>query len=285
MNIFEAEAKMKTKLYLLGLITTLAFIGCDVSESRDITPPAPPKNLYVYTGDSRIDITWDRNRERDLAGYNVYYSYSYNGEYRLLGSTKDNYFIDYGAINGEKYFYGVAAYDYNGNESDLSVDYVYGIGRPEGFNEAVDNSNIRPNTSGYDFSAYKVVHYDDADFFFTVDSDGSSYIDIFDDTYIVDMGATKNIYDIQFAPDVFPEDLYLRAIPGHTYVIWTWDNHFAKIRVSRLQSGRMVFDWAYQLNRGETMLKHKAVPPERKERNMEEIKKRLEEREKKRLLK
>ena len=32
---------------------------------------------------------------------------------------------------------------------------------------------------------------------------------------------------------------------GHTYVIWTWDNHFAKIRVSNITADRVVFDWAF----------------------------------------
>jgi hypothetical protein len=38
-------------------------------------------------------------------------------------------------------------------------------------------------------------------------------------------------------------------------VFWTWDNHFAKIRISSITNERMVFDWAYQLVEGETMLK------------------------------
>ncbi len=45
------------------------------------------------------------------------------------------------------------------------------------------------------------------------------------------------------------------AIVGHTYVFWTWDNHFAKIRISSITPDRMVFDWAYQLVEGEIMLK------------------------------
>ena len=45
---------------------------------------------------------------------------------------------------------------------------------------------------------------------------------------------------------------------GHTYVIWTWNNHFAKMRVKSITNDRIVFDWAYQLLEGNTQLKPKA---------------------------
>ncbi|MCK7520206.1 MAG: hypothetical protein MZV64_22195 [Ignavibacteriales bacterium] len=41
------------------------------------------------------------------------------------------------AVNGDKYYYAVAAYDYNGNESELSYDVIYSTARPEGFNQAI----------------------------------------------------------------------------------------------------------------------------------------------------
>ncbi|MCB0748236.1 MAG: hypothetical protein KDC90_12320, partial [Ignavibacteriae bacterium] len=49
--------------------------------------------------------------------------------------------------------------------------------------------------------------------------------------------------------------LYTKALIGHTYVIWTWDNHFAKVRVKAITGDRVVFDWAYQLLEGEPQLK------------------------------
>jgi hypothetical protein len=42
---------------------------------------------------------------------------------------------------------------------------------------------------------------------------------------------------------------------GHTYVIWTWDNHYAKVRIKAISNERLVFDWAYQLLEGEQQLK------------------------------
>lgn len=248
------------------------FSGCDEFDNFDSKPPSEPGNIRTITGDNRVDIIWDENYENDVAGYNVYYSYSYNGKYELIGSTEDNYFIDYDAKNGETYYYAVTAYDYNGNESDLSYDVVYDTPRPEGFNQAIFDFNISPNNSGYDFSNYLVVPYngEDADFFFEI-YNGTPYIDVWDDSDIQDMGATNDIWDVDVAPTSgwIPKDneddnfKYAEAIAGHTYVIWTWDNHFAKVRISNITNERIVFDWAYQLVEGNIELKRGASKVDR----------------------
>jgi len=78
------------------------------------------------------------------------------------------------------------------------------------------------------------------------------------------MGLTSDIYDIEFAPTTgWSPTKDAIAIVGHTYVIWTWDNHFAKIRISSITSDRMVFDWAYQLQEGNIQLKTSGTLEER----------------------
>jgi hypothetical protein len=70
------------------------------------------------------------------------------------------------------------------------------------------------------------------------------------------MGPTNDIYDIEFAPiSGWSPTKDVEAIVGHTYVIWTWDNHFAKVRIFSMTGDRVVFDWAYQLVEGESQLK------------------------------
>jgi hypothetical protein len=257
---------MKTIKLLIGTLAVaslMMFQGCDEFDNYDTTPPSEPRNIKTITGDNRVDIYWDENYDRDLAGYNVYYSYSYNGKYELIGNTQDNYFIDNGAKNGEKYYYAVTAYDFNGNESELSTDVVYDTPRPEGFNQAIFDYNISPSNSGYDFNNYLVVPYnsDNADFFFEF-YNGVPYLDVWDDSDIQDMGSTVDIYDVDVAPTSgwIPANegenfKYAEAKVGHTYVIWTWDNHFAKVRISNITNQRVVFDWAYQLVEGERELK------------------------------
>ncbi len=266
--------KIRRSILTAAVLSAIFFLsGCNnLHEYYDDIPPSPPRNVKTVTGDNRVDIFWDRNPESDIAGYNVYFSYSYEGKYTLIGSTIKTSFIDAKAKNEITYYYGVTAYDYAGNESKLSDDVVYDTPRPEGFNQAVFDYRRSPNNSGYDFSKFLVVPYNDkaADFFFE-NYNGQYFINVWDDSDIQDMGATKDIWDISYAPmtgwvPIKPNEniKYVEAKVGNTYVIWTWDNHFAKIRVSNITRERMVFDWAYQLVEGNRELKVRNVPGERK---------------------
>ncbi len=253
---------MKNLIKSFAAILVIVYLtGCEVNEPEyivDNVPPVAPTGIKVYVGNDRIDLTWLDNRDPDLAGYNIYFSYSYNGTYENIGSSAYNYFIDEGAVNGSKYYYAVTAYDYNGNESDLSKDVIYATARPEGFNQAIFDFRRFPNNSGFSFVLESVVAYNDTQYvdFFFENYQGTFYLDVYDDTDIQDMGPTNDIYDIPFAPTSgWSTTKDAIAIVGHTYVIWTWNNHFAKIRISNITNERVVFDWAYQLVEGERQLK------------------------------
>ena len=250
---------MKLRIILFAFITLLLTQACELQDPfEDFTPPGIPRGIVMLNGDERVDLYWRANTESDLAGYNIYVSDSYDGRYLNIGSSVTNSFIDFGAVNGETYYYAVTAYDYNGNESELSFDVIYATPRPEGFNQSVFDYLQFPNNSGYSFAEYSVVPYDDinTDFFFE-NFDGTFYLDVWDDTDIRDMGPTNDIYDIEYAPiDGWSSTKDAEAIEGHTYVIWTWDNHFAKIRIYAITDTRVVFDWAYQLVEGEPLLKN-----------------------------
>ena len=262
--------KTEKRIYRIVLLLATAFLFtyCDhYVDDYDRTAPAPPENVVTYVGDNIVEIYWEDNRERDIAGYNVYYSFTYWGDYELIGNTKGNYFLDYEAQNGELYYYAVAAYDFDGNESELSYDMVYGVARPEGTNQSIFDYLRYPDNSAYDFSEYSVVPFDayteeiSADFFFE-NYNGDFYLNVWDDTDVQDMGYTDSFLDITYAPlngwvQMLPDEnvKYTLAETGHTYVIWTWDNHYAKIRIKSISNERLVFDWAYQLLEGEQQLK------------------------------
>jgi hypothetical protein len=256
---------MKKLLSIFSLFT-LIFTGCDVNINdfeSDKIAPNPPNNVYSVTGDNKIYLYWDDNRESDLAGYNVYFSYTYDGTYYYIGNTTRNSFIDYDAKNGSTYYYAITAYDRNGNESELSIEEVFDTPRPEGFNQSIFEYNEFPNSSGYSFKNYLVVPYNsnDADFFFEK-YNNKFYLDVWKDSDIQDMGNTTDIYDISYAPlngyvqiNEGENIKYTEAVVGHTYVIWTWDNHFAKVRIKNITNERIVFDWAYQTAEGNRELK------------------------------
>jgi hypothetical protein len=254
------------KLHKIALlIGALALAGCHHNFfGPDFVPPSAPRGLSTSTGDNFIELFWDTNPEPDVAGYNVYVSSTYDGPYDLIGSSEDAYYVDRGAKNGNKYYYAVTAYDYDGNESALSRDVVYDIPRPEGYDVLLGESYRSPNTAGYDFSQYRVVAYDDqyADIYFEY-YNGEYYMVVRTDSDIQDMGLTGSILDVTSAPAggwSTTHDAVLRV--GHTYVVWTWDDHYAKFRVSALSSSRVVFDWAYQVRPSTTLLKK--APAERK---------------------
>lgn len=260
------------RLIITGIFLLIAstFIGCDKDfffVEPDYKAPLPPTGINVINGDQRVDLYWNHNRESDLAGYNVYYSYSYDGRYTLIGSTSSNYFVDFGPRNGFTYYYAVTAYDYNGNESELSYDVAYATPRPEGYNQTIFDYRRFPNNSGFSFTGYKVVPYnsDLTDFFFE-NFEGTFYLVVWDDTDIIDMGRTNSLYEIPFAPisGWSPTKDEIAKV-GHTYVIWTWDNHFAKIRVKQITQDRIVFDWAFQTVAGNDQLKMKHPKEKRDE--------------------
>ena len=89
---------------------------------------------------------------------------------------------------------------------------------------------------------------------------------VWNDTDIQDMGPTQDIYDIPFAPATgWSNNKIVYAQVGHTYVIRTWDDHYAKVRISSRSYNRIVFDWAYQLVQGERQLKPVGNPGKRGE--------------------
>ena len=253
-------------LALLIIAASIGLSGCFVDINHpDNTPPSPPSGLSTATGDNFIELFWKKSPERDVAGYNVFVSSSYDGRYELIGSSDSPYFLDKDAVNGNMYYYAVTAYDYEGNESELSRDVAYDIPRPEGYDVQLTDYHLYPATAGYDFSGYAVMRYDDdnADMYME-NYNGVIYMNVRTDTDIQDMGATGSILDIGAAPSDGwspTNDVQLQA--GHTYVVWTWDDHFAKFRVHSLSPGRLVFDWAYQTKPSTNLLKHGGTGTER----------------------
>ncbi len=91
---------------------------------RDLTPPNKPTGLTVIPGVNRVFLTWNENKERDLAGYHVYRSIRHGKSYerltdKLLARTT---FSDETVRSGKTYYYVVTAVDQSGNESDYSLE-------------------------------------------------------------------------------------------------------------------------------------------------------------------
>ena len=246
--------------YLLPVAALAVLIaGCDDDSSvapRDVTPPAAPRGVYTVTGDQRATLHWLENTEYDVAGYRIYQAPLENGAdgpYFRVGTTTNTSFVVDGLTNGVTKYLAVSAVDDHGNESELSYDTVFDTPRPEGFGATLANFVNTTTGAGWDFSVGTTRASNDpaTDIFFGYN--GSVFQMFARDlqTDIQDMGWAADLDAIDYAPAAgWSPSGTVELIPGHCYVVWTRDNHFAKFRVTSLSASAVVFDWAYQTDPG-----------------------------------
>ena len=256
--------------WLLLLCSTVFLTGCFEDDSvspRDVDPPAAPRGFYSVTGDGQVSLSWLPNTEPDVAGYRVYMSTCDAGPgcpYDPIGMTTADHIQIAGLANGVTRFYAVAAYDRAGNEGDLSYETVFDTPRPAGTGMVLGNYLDVAAGSGYDFSDFTPRPWDnvDTDIFY---GDNGSIAQMFVpdfNTDIQDAGFASDLDAVDFAPSGgWSPTGSVELIPGHCYVVWTRDDHYAKFRVTSIlpatptTPGRVVFDWAYQIDPGNRELR------------------------------
>ena len=243
-----------------GILTTLLFVmllgsigGCyvDTSDGND-EPPAAPRGVKTITGDEQVTVEWYPNGEYDLAGYTVWRGR--DGEnFDALAEISENAtrYTDTTVRNGETYFYAVSAYDTDGNESELSPEDAWDTPRPEGRNVALDDYNLFPGRSGFDFSQPQKgsIPWDApaTDVYFGFDTEVNvRYLYSDNETLMQDLGYHEYFDGVDFVPEFGYTTLFVELIEGHIYAVYTPDGNFAKIQVRKLADDAVVFDWAYQ---------------------------------------
>ena len=262
----------------LMLIVALAAAGCNSDDDVLASNPIPvsPQGVISITGDGVVHVLFNGIYDRDVDYYRVWRSREELDNYTVIGTvdavTNPNLdlvlyrFDDNNVANGVSvpYFYAVTSVDFAGQESGLSAESVFDTPRTE--DEAALFSNDQQNglISGFNLATGLAVY------------DTSSLADIYVDRFqgilylnigsvdvdIQDMGYTEPITfdgdvlafdNIGWAPqDGWSELGYVEVIEGHTYVIWTADNHFAKLRVYNADpgAGLIAFNYAYQTDVG-----------------------------------
>jgi len=228
----------------------------------DDTPPDAPQGVYSVTGDRAVYVYWLESPENDLSHYWVWRGEeALEGPYARWQKVYDNYFVDRSVTNGKTYYYAVTAVDIHGNESDdLSREDVFDTPRPEGSGVVLRDFHTHPEVSGFDFRDARVKHADNilTDIIFEYDPefDGFFILATYSDdsqTDIQDYGYTESLDDLGWAPsDGWSKVGWVEAIPGHSYYVWTDDDHYAKFRIDDLYyAGRTVtISWAYQTVEG-----------------------------------
>ena len=243
-----------------GILTTLLFVmllgsigGCYVDTSdTDDEPPATPRGVKTITGDEQVIVEWYPNGEYDLAGYTVWRGRD-GANFDALAEISENAtrYTDTTVRNGETYFYAVSAYDTEGNESGLSPEDAWDTPRPEGRNIALDDYNLFPGRSGFDFSQPQKgsIPWDASatDVYFGFDDEVNvTYLYSDNETLMQDLGYHAYFDGVDFVPEFGYTTLFVELIEGHIYAIYTPDGNFAKIQVRKLSDDAVVFDWAYQ---------------------------------------
>jgi hypothetical protein len=215
-------------------------------------PPHRVEGVYSVTGDDQVTVYWRANQDDDIDFYKVYRNTSATGTFHLIGTSTGTSYVDHDVINGDTYFYALAAVDLAGQESsELSYENVFDTPRPEGFNVTLTNDRVTDATSGWDFSAYARVGSLDpgADIFYDADVAGGHYL-VFaaSGTFIQDTGYV-DLVDVDYAPPSgWSADGVVEAIPGHSYIVLTRTNHYAKFHVRSRDGSGMLMDWAYQID-------------------------------------
>lgn len=248
----------KSVITLMALLIIVAFTGCEDQEVIRYVEiddnPATPQGVYSITADGAIYIYWLPVQDDDLDYYRIWWSDTADGLYEFIGTSSDESYTDTDVTNGVTYFYAVSAVDISGNESELSYETIFDTPRPESYDQDLYDYAFFPNSSGFDLSSGSVTAYDALAADIYIDYDPvleSFFINVTDEqTDIQGMGYTENFDEIGYAPsDGWSYVGWVEVIVGHTYVIWTRDDHFAKIRVTDADYTDfefITFDWAYQ---------------------------------------
>ncbi len=243
-------------ILILGIGLVLVFAGCEDEVyivRPDYTPPSVPKGLYSVTADEAVHLYWCENDESDFKEYRIYRRVDGDEYYYRIATTTVAKYVDRAVKNGVTYVYAVTARDRYGNESDFS-ETAFDTPRPEGFNWVMYDRFYKPSLSGFDFSEEEVLDWRDSDADIYLEYD--DYLEAFflcvanDQTDIQDFGYTDHLDDVDYSPlDGWSKVGWVEAIDGHCYIIWTWNDHYAKFRVEEIFGDvKIYFDWAYQID-------------------------------------
>ena len=245
--------------------------GDDCHPCEDNQAPAVPTGVASITGDTYVVVYWNPVYEEDLAGYGVYRSNSASGAYQRIGEVDrhdETAFTDDDLANGVTYYYAVDAFDFDGNESDLSYETVDDTPRPEGWNARWYTREYRPETSGIailpeDYDALVMMPYTDADaqYYLAIAEPGCMRIVPKRGVYghwnlIQDYGYTGSEDEVDEAPtegwSASPDGV--EVIVGHSYILKTAAGYYGKVRVQEMGSDGIIVYWAFQGKWGSTEL-------------------------------
>ncbi len=257
---------LRSILLFSMMITLIVFAGCEEKCDDDSVwdpRPEPPQGVFSITGDEYVELWWAGPYDRDIDEFIIYANtVGLNADYVEIGrrSADDNPNVDLiyydfthsNLDNGDTYYYAIASVDNAGQISTLSAEDIFDTPRPEGVIYIYD-INVIQSSAGIHFVAGSTIDAANSECDAYIDSfDGIYYLNagdlnLFRGTEIQGMGYTTYWDDIGYAPTTGWSDLgYVEVVIGHTYIIKTDDNHYAKMRVLETDGAGVRLQWAYQ---------------------------------------
>lgn len=96
---------------------------------EDQYPPGPPQNLSVVSAGTQVNLIWLRNREPDVAGYNVYRSTRKTKQPVKINSelVTRSTFVDASVITGVEYTYYITAVDNSQHQNESQASDLVSI--------------------------------------------------------------------------------------------------------------------------------------------------------------
>ena len=248
----------RLRVRILAPLALLALVSaCDDDDGDGgFDPPDVPRDLVSFTGDGEVILVWEPPAG-EVESYNVYAFIERTGDFEVIGITTSTAFLDDDVTNGETYRYRVTAVDFDGDESDFSNE-AFDTPRPDAFNVLLFSTAEDPNESAFDLTQGVVVGASSAAATFRFDEVGGELRVVptngaeIQNVGFVDRLACRGAFDcveLNFAPEAgyFPEataarvgDAYVFRIPSGA------DRFYGAIRVSHVEPGILVFDWAFQ---------------------------------------
>ncbi len=93
----------------------------DSGYSVDNLAPGTPTILSAFSSGNDVELIWESLDDEDFSYYAVYRGNDLNFEpTEPIAAVIDTFFTDANIQADEDYFYRLSAYDYNGNESEIS---------------------------------------------------------------------------------------------------------------------------------------------------------------------